>query len=181
MNWKRALVSSSLLIATLAWAQPSPTPGPRPPPVPGAPAVPLVPPVPMGPHGGMHGPGMMHGPRLRAPGIPPQVAKRLGISADTVKKVQDTTFDANDALIGLEADLKRAQLSLEKTLAQLSVDEGQVMAKLEAVGRAELAVRKNRVGLMLKIRKLLGQDTWEKLQGELPGPEDGLVLGGGPE
>jgi hypothetical protein len=109
------------------------------------------------------------------------VAKKLGIAADVVKKVEDASFEANDALIGLEADLKRAQLALQKTLASASVDEGQVMGKLEAVGKAELAVRKNRMGLMLKIRRLLGPDTWEKLQGELHGPEETMLGGLGHE
>lgn len=164
MSWKRMLVVSSLFVSSLALAQPQP---PMPPSPPGAPRPPMPP---------MGGPGMHRGP-----GIPPQVAKKLGISPDTVKKVQDLTFDSNDALIGLEADLKRAQLALEKVLAQPTVDEGQVMTKLEAVGKAELAVRKNRMGLMLKIRKLLGQDTWEKLQGEMPGPDDMMMAGGGHE
>ncbi|MEW6435349.1 MAG: hypothetical protein AB1730_27965 [Myxococcota bacterium] len=161
MRWKCTLVVSSLFVSSLALAQPHP--------VPAAPPVPPVaprPPMPPSPHFD------------RGPGIPPAVAKKLGLSADTVKKVQDLTFDANDALIGLEADLKRAQLGLQKLLAQPTVDEGQVMAKLEAVGKAELAVRKNRMGLMLKIRKLLGQDTWEKLQGEMPGAAEMMTAGG---
>lgn len=170
MSWKRMLLVSSLFVSSLALAQPQAPMPPSPPSPPGAPHPPMPPMPPMG------GPGMHRGP-----GIPPQVAKKLGISPDTVKKVQDLTFDSNDALIGLEADLKRAQLALEKALAQPSVDEGQVMSKLEAVGKAELAVRKNRMGLMLKIRKLLGQDTWEKLQGELPGPDDMMMAGGGRE
>lgn len=172
MNWKKALLVSSLLGAGAAWAQPGPGPhGPPPvPPVPPVPGAPHPPMPPMPPRPGMHhrGPG---------PGIPPHVAKKLGIAPETVKKVQDATIDANEALIGLEADLKRAQLGVEKALAQPSVDEAQVMAKLEAVGKAELAVRKNRMGLLLKIRKLLGPDTWEKLQGEMPGPMGGLSDG----
>jgi len=175
MSWKRVVVLSSLLVSALAVAQP----------------VPPAPPPPGGMRGpgmggpGMGGPGPGRGPmgpggHFRAPGIPPQVARRLGIAPETVKKVQDASFEANEQLIGLEADLKRAQLALEKTLAQPTVDEGQVMAKLEAVTKAELAVRKNRMGLMLKIRKLLGQETWDKLQGELPGPGDD-VMGGGRE
>jgi hypothetical protein len=42
-----------------------------------------------------------------------------------------------------------------------------VMQQVEAVGRAEMAVRKNRVGLMLQIKRLLGPDTWQKVEAEL--------------
>ncbi len=134
---------------------------PQPPPVPDAPMPPDLPPPPF-----------FHG----APGIPPQVAAKLGIAPETVKKVQNLAFDAQDALINLEADLKRAQLDLERALAQPSPDESTVNVKLEAVSKAELSVRKNRVGLMLKIRRLLGPELWEKVQAELP-PMDAMGPG----
>lgn len=171
----KSLMVASLLAPAGAFAQKPPGGPPMPPPGPGAP-MPPMPPMPPGPPGpGMHGGMGMHAP----PGIPPQLAQKLGIPPETVKKVRDLSFDANEQLIGLEADLKRAQLELEKALTATTVDENVVMAKLDVVGKAELAVRKNRMGLMLKIRKLLGQETWEKLQGEMPPPEH-MMGGGGP-
>ncbi len=104
---------------------------------------------------------------LHTPGIPPALAQKLGISVEVQKKVRDLGFDANDAVIPLEADLKRAQLDLERTLSQASIDEAVVMQKLDGIGKAELAVRKNRMGLMLRIRKLVGPETWDKLQAAL--------------
>jgi len=150
----KPLAVAALLLAATALAQP------RPPPAPPATPPPSAPLPPMPPMGG----GMMHSP----PGIPPQVAQRLGIPADTVKKVRDMSLDANEQLIGLEADLKRAQLDLERALLETSPDEAKVLGKLDVIAKAELAVRKNRMGLMLKIRKLLGPDTWAKLEAELP-------------
>jgi len=109
------------------------------------------------------------GPHFGGPaGIPPPIAAKLGVSPEVQKQVRDASLDANEALITLDADLKRAQLDLERTLADSKVDEAKAMAKLELITRAELAVRKNRIGLMLKIRKLLGPETWEKLQAEFP-------------
>jgi Spy/CpxP family protein refolding chaperone len=107
----------------------------------------------------------MHGPPI---GIPPPVAAKLGLSPEVTKAVRDASLDANEALIGLEADLKRAQLDLERTLTDAKPDEAKVMLKLDVISKAELAVRKNRVGLMLKVRKLLGPEAWEKLQAEFP-------------
>ena len=123
--------------------------------------------------------GMGHGPGFHgAMGIPPPVAAKLGISPELAKQVRDASLDANEALITLEADLKRAQLELERTLAEPKPDESKVMQKLELITKAELAVRKNRVGLMLKVRKLLGPELWEKLQAEMPGPGMGPGPGG---
>jgi hypothetical protein len=108
-------------------------------------------------------------------GIPADVAAKIGLPQNLVQKVQDLTFEANEALIGLEADLKRAQLVLEKELRQSSPNEGTVKDLVEKVGRAETAVRQNRVGLMVAIKKALGPDYWAKLEAEM-GP---LPLGTG--
>ena len=163
----RSLVLVSLLSASLAFAQYMPPPAP-PPPTPGVRAVPPVPPVPpmapMAPMPMFGPPGMPFGP----PGIPAPIAQKVGISQETQKKVRDASFEANEQLIALEAELKRAQLDLEKTLAQAQVDESTVMNKLEVVSRAELAVRKNRMGLLVRIRKTVGPEAWEKLQAEMP-------------
>lgn len=122
----------------------------------------------------------MGGGLFHTPGIPPQVAQKLGLSPDVVKKVREFGFEANEQLIALDADLKRAQLELEKTLSQPNPDDSAVLSKVELVGRAELAVRKNRVALMLRIRKLLGPETWERLQAEFPvGPSPFMMMGPG--
>jgi hypothetical protein len=112
----------------------------------------------------------------RSYGIPPQVAAKIGLPQAIVQKVQDLTFEANEALIGLEADLKRAQLALEKELRQPSPNEGTVKDLVEKVGRAETAVRQNRVSLMVAIKKALGPDFWAKLEAEM-GP---MTPEGGP-
>ncbi len=127
---------------------------PGPPPVPRPPPMPRPPPV----------PGAYHG-------IPPHLVQKLGLPQDMVQKVQDMTFDANEKLINLEADLKRAQLALERLLRAPSPAEADVLRQVEEVGRAETAVRKNRIQLMVAIKRLLGPDNWAKLEaemGELP-------------
>jgi Spy/CpxP family protein refolding chaperone len=100
-------------------------------------------------------------------GIPPHVVEKLGLSKDLVQRVQDLTYEANEQLITLEADLKRAQLALDKLLRAENPSDNAVMQQLETVGRAEMAMRKNRVGLMLQIKRLLGPDTWQKVEAEL--------------
>lgn len=163
---RNTLLLSSLLFASLTLAQPGPGPGGRPPGMGPGPGMGHRP----GPGGMGHGgPGMMMGGGPM--GIPPPVAAKLGLSAEVTKQVRDASLDANEALITLEADVKRAQLELERLLSDGKVpDEAKVFQKLEAISKAELAVRKNRLGVMLKVRKLLGQETWEKLQAEMPMP-----------
>jgi hypothetical protein len=112
------------------------------------------------------GPGMMG--RGMGGGIPPHLAARVGIPEDVQKKVQQLSFQANEQLINLESDLKRAQLELEKALSADKVDGTATLALVDRVTRAEGEVRKNRIGLMLKIRDALGPDLWKKLRAEMP-------------
>ena len=115
------------------------------------------------------GPVMMPLGPLPAPahGIPPHLVEKLGVPRDVAQRIQDLTFESNEALISIEADLKRAQLRLERLLRAPSPDEGAIFKQVEEVGRTETAVRRNRLGLMVQIKKLLGPDLWQKLEAEL--------------
>lgn len=101
-------------------------------------------------------------------GIPPHVAARIGMSDALQKKVQELSFDANEKLIDLEAKLSREQLALERLLAADKPDATRAFAQIEQVSRAEAEVRKNRIGLMLKIRDTVGPGLWRKLEAEMP-------------
>lgn len=163
---RTSLLAASLLSGA-AFAQKPPAPPAPPSPVaaPVPPAPPAPPPVP--------GMSVSH---YSMTGLPPQAAQRAGISTETQKKVRDATFEANEALIPLEADLKRAQLELEKALANATPDEATVMNKLELVNRAELSVRKNRMSLLVRIRKLVGPEAWDRLQAEMPVEGPGMMM-----
>jgi hypothetical protein len=100
-------------------------------------------------------------------GIPPHLVEKLGVPRELAQRVQDASFESNEALIPLEADLKRAQLRLERLLQAPSPDESAILRQVEEVGRAETAVRRNRIGLMVHIKKLLGPDLWQKLEAEM--------------
>jgi hypothetical protein len=100
-------------------------------------------------------------------GIPPELVEKLDLPKATVSKVQDLIFDSNQELISLEAEHKRTQLALERELRQDAPKEATVKELVDKVGRAETAVRQNRVALMVTIKKLLGPDTWRKLEAEM--------------
>lgn len=119
-----------------------------------------------------HGPGRMGpmvfgGPDRMYLGIPPHLAAKLGVPEETQKKIQQLTFQANEQLINFEAEVKRAQLELEKALAAAKPDQNSVMSQIDRVTRAEAEVRKNRIGLMLKIREALGPELWQKLEAQM--------------
>ena len=114
------------------------------------------------------GPMAFHGSRRLHAGIPAHIAARIGVPQELQAKIQQMAFQSNEQLIGLEADLKRAQLEMEKLLASQKPDANAVLAQVDRVSRAEAEVRKNRLGLMMRIREALGPELWQKLQAEMP-------------
>lgn len=151
-----ALLTSALLLSAPALAQDKedvlvPAPGP------------MVAPLPPG------GPMAFRMRALASPlnGIPPHLVEKLGISRELAQRVQDASFESNEDLIPLEAELKKAQLRLERLLQAQSPDESAILRQVEEVGKAETAVRRNRIGLLVRIKKLLGPDLWQKLEAEM--------------
>jgi len=102
------------------------------------------------------------------PGVPAKIADTLGIPEDKLKKIRDAAFAANDELITLEASAKRAQLQLDRLLSEPAADEKQALTRFDEVFAAELAVRKNRVRLLMRVRTILGPDLWQKVQQAQP-------------
>lgn len=140
----KRILTAALLFSTLAFAQPG---GGR-----------------FAAGGMMMGRGM--GDRFGPQGVPPDVAQKLGIPPETVKKIDDAIFSSTQALIPLDAELKRNQLELQHDLKEDKPNDGQIMKLAEKVSSAELAVRKNRLSLLLEVRRILGPDLWHKVEGE---------------
>ncbi len=96
--------------------------------------------------------------------IPPRAAVEVGIPRDTLHRVDELAFEANEAIVGLEAAVRRAQIALDRELRSESPDEVKAQELVEAVARAETAVRKNRVVLLIRVRKVLGDELWQRLE-----------------
>ncbi len=96
--------------------------------------------------------------------IPPRAAAELRIPRETLRRVDDLAFASNEEIVGLEASVRRAQLALDRELRSPSPDEGKAQELVEAVARAETAVRKNRVVLLIRVRKVIGDDLWQRLE-----------------
>ncbi len=96
--------------------------------------------------------------------IPPRAAVELGIPRETLRRVDELAFTANEEIVNLEAAVRRAQLALDRELRSPSPDEGKAQELVGAVARAETAVRKNRVVLLIRVRKILGDDLWQRLE-----------------
>lgn len=96
--------------------------------------------------------------------IPPRAALDLGIPRETLRRVDEVAFAANEELVALDGSVRQAQLALDRELRSASPDEGRAQRLVETLGRAETAVRKNRIVLLIRVRKVLGEELWDRLE-----------------
>ena len=99
----------------------------------------------------------MHGRKFDA------VADRLKLSPELRTKVQDAVYKSSGAALEIKARIDRAELDLKHLMAQSSFDDKAVLKAVDALNSAEAELRKNRVQLMLDVRKLLTPDQWKEL------------------
>jgi len=109
-------------------------------------------------------------------GIPPEIARKLSIAPETLRQIEDAVFNANRALIDLDANHKKAQLELDRELHSRTPDETKALALASTASETELAVRKNRLSLLLKIRQILGPELWDRVQAEIRGGQPAAAV-----
>jgi Spy/CpxP family protein refolding chaperone len=84
-----------------------------------------------------------------------QYAERLGLDQETLGTIR-TIVDASRAQgETLRADLRQAYAQMRALLSQEGPNEAAVMQQADAIGALELAARKQRLQVMLRIRALL--------------------------
>ncbi len=96
--------------------------------------------------------------------IPPRAARELGIPAETLRRVEELAYAANDEAVDLEAQVRRAQIALDRELRSQSPDEGRAVERIEALTKAEGAMRRNRILLLVRVRRTLGEELWQRLE-----------------
>jgi Spy/CpxP family protein refolding chaperone len=157
-------VVATLMISSALMAQGNPPPDGGQPPKPG------------GKWGG--GPGMMHGgERMGTPmGFPfgawwknPDVVQQIGLTDDQAQKIDKTFQDFRVKLVELHTNLEKQETQLRPLVDADTPDDGAVMAQVERVALARVALEKANAAMMLAIRHVLTPDQWKKLQERSPG------------
>jgi Spy/CpxP family protein refolding chaperone len=114
------------------------------------------------------------------------VAAQLGLSEAALAQIKDLAFAAEQEAIGIRAELQKEQLELRKLMDADVPDEAAVMRQIDEVMVQEARMRKNQVGLLLKVRKLMTPDQRAQLdrlmmqrRGRGPGGGGGMGMGQG--
>ena len=118
--------------------------------------------------------GGMPGREMRGPMgdlLPPgpwwrdsEVATRIGLTPDQVKRIDEIFMQSRVQLIHLHASLEEEQLMLEPLLNANPVDQGKALAQIGKIADTRADVEKADAKMLLGIRGVLNADQWTKLR-----------------
>jgi Spy/CpxP family protein refolding chaperone len=151
----------------------------------------------MGPGpGGMRGDGPMHhegrgpGPMHEGPrsgfGLPggkwwtnPEMVKRLSLTADQQRKMDDVLQQSRLKLIDLTATLQKEEVMMEDLMRGPQLDDSKILPAVDRIAQARAELEKANARMMLGIRHVLTPAQWEKLHSPAPAPMPN-AMGPGP-
>ena len=133
----------------------------------------------------MGGPRGPRGPagalRLGPPGRwwdDPEFIKKLGLSDDQQKKMDDIFNSGRLNLIDLFAAVQKEEAIMEPLVAADPPDENKLLAQIDRVAQARAELEKANARMLLGIRRQLTHEQWLKLKAERP-PRHGPMPGPG--
>jgi Spy/CpxP family protein refolding chaperone len=117
----------------------------------------------------------------RALGVPggrwwtrPEMAQKLGLTADQTKKMDDTLQQFRLKLIDLNATVQKEEMIMEPLIGTEQPDEGKIVAQIDKVAQARAELEKTNARMLLGIRRLLTPEQWNKLKAEAPNVAPGV-------
>jgi len=165
-----------IVCAAGTWAQ-QPAGAPRPPDGSGPRQADAGGPPPVGPSRPPFERALMAGP----PGRwwrDPDMAQKLGLTADQQKKMDEIFQDSRLKLIDLNAALQKDEAILEPLVAADQPDEGKILAQVDRIAQGRADLEKANARMLLGIRRVLTTEQWKKLSAEAPQPPRGDWHGG---
>jgi len=122
-------------------------------------------------------PGQME---MFRPEVLEDLADKIGADSQTITKIKDLAYNANKELIDLRAEMDRNQLEMRRLMDLDSPDEKAITSQIDKIGAVEIKLRKNRINLLLSVRKLLTPEQRTKLKQLMP-ERMGREQGRGPD
>ncbi|MCF7838994.1 MAG: hypothetical protein K9N49_10240 [Candidatus Marinimicrobia bacterium] len=113
---------------------------------------------------GPGGPGPHTPPWLERLLDNPELAEKLGITPEEIKEWRKQKLQHEKRTVKLEAAVEEARLDLRELMRDRDAAEADLMQAVEAVSKAELALRKHRVRGMLQARAAIGEERAQKMR-----------------
>jgi Spy/CpxP family protein refolding chaperone len=99
----------------------------------------------------------------------PEAAQKLGLTADQIKKMDDTFQQYRLKLIDLNAAVQKEEAIMEPLVSAEQPDETKIVTQIDKVAQARAELEKANARMLLGIRRLLTQEQWNRLKSE-PSP-----------
>ncbi|MEO8100454.1 MAG: periplasmic heavy metal sensor [Acidobacteriota bacterium] len=98
----------------------------------------------------------------------PQLTDRLGLNPDQHKKLTDLGQQHRLRRIDLDANLQKAQVTLEPLWQADAPDESKILSQIDRVSQAQAELKKDEARMQLAVRQILSADQWKRLQEHNP-------------
>ena len=122
-------------------------------------------------------------PLERALGVPggkwwtrPEMAQRLGLTAEQTKKMDDTFQQFRLKLIDLNASVQKEELIMEPLVSAEQPEESKIVGQIDKVAMARAELEKANAKMLLGIRRLLTPEQWNKLKAEPAARQPQMIL-----
>ncbi len=96
----------------------------------------------------------------------PDMVKKLALTNDQVKKMDDAFQQNRLKLIDLNATLQKEEVTMEPLIAADTPDEAKILTQIDKVAQARAELEKANARFLMSMRRVLTQDQWKKLQAE---------------
>lgn len=97
-------------------------------------------------------------------GAAKKMMREIGLNDQQIGKIQELKYKADREQVDIRSDLDKAHLDMRQLLSADKPDQAAVFAQIEKIGALEVRHKKNRIGLMLEVRKLMTPVQWEKIE-----------------
>jgi Spy/CpxP family protein refolding chaperone len=101
------------------------------------------------------------------------MVKRLGITADQQKKMDDIWQQSRLKLIDLSAALEKEDVLMEGLMKGPQLDDSKILPAIDRIAQARAELERANARLMLAIRHVLTPEQWQKMDDLGPQPHHG--------
>lgn len=106
----------------------------------------------------------------------PELAKRIGITPDQTKKLDELSFQGKMNMIHLHAALEEQELMMKPIMEAPTVDQKKADLQIDKVADARAALEKAAAKQKLAMRTVLTADQWTKLHEHHPMGGPGMMM-----
>ena len=98
----------------------------------------------------------------------PEMSRKLGLTADQQKKMDDVFQQIRVKLIDLHASLDREEAAFEPLWQATQLDDSKILPQIDRIAQARAELEKAESRLLLGLRHVLTNEQWKMLDAERP-------------